>query len=433
MRKNLKLIKELERKHLHWRRTCLNMIASENVSSPSVRERLVSDFECRYGNAYAPTLTTNWDMYEKVKWYEGLDYITEVEKICHRQLKRLFDANYADYRPISGSAAILANWLALTKVGDTIITTDEFDGGHGAGWDESARLMGRKIHHWPFDPENFTIEVDKARRMIQQIRPRLLVFGGSQLLFPAPLSELRKGAEEDSALCVYDGSHVLGLIAGKEFQDPLREGADVLFGSTHKSFPGPQGGVILSNARSEILMKLDRALVPSLFDNYHEHRVAALAVAACEMIEYGEGYAKQIVRNAKALAQALHDQGLPVICKQRGWTRTHQVIIDIRVLGGEGAEAAKRLASCNIITNKIHLPGDTDEGRYGGVRLGVSELTRTGASEADMGDVALLFRKALVDHAEPRLIRSKVRQLAGTFQKLAYSFDNGTLAYQDLN
>ncbi len=408
------------------------MIASENVSSPSVRERLVSDFGGRYGNAYAPTLTTNWEMYEKVKWYEGLDYITEVEKICHQQLKSLFDANYADYRPISGSAAILASWLALTEVGDTIITTDEYDGGHGAGWDESARLMGRKIQHWPFDAENFTIDVDKAKKMIQQIRPRLLVFGGSQLLFPAPIADLQREAEDVSALCVYDGSHVLGLIAGRQLQDPLREGADVLFGSTHKSFPGPQGGVILSNARSEILMKLDRALDPALFDNYHQHRVAALAVAAAEMIEYGEKYARQIVRNAKALARALHDQGLPAICQQRGWTQTHQVILDMRVLGGEGAEAAKQLAACNIITNKIHLPRDTEEGRYGGVRLGVSELTRTGAGEADMRDVAVLFRKVLVDNVESGLIRSRVRRLAGTFQKLAYSFDSGTLAYQDL-
>jgi glycine hydroxymethyltransferase len=408
------------------------MIASENVISPSVRRRLASDFECRYGNAYAPTLSTSWEAYERVKWYEGLEIIAEVEKICHNRLRELFKADYADYRPISGSAAILAVWLALTNVGDTIMTTDEYAGGHGAGWDESALMMGRKIEHWPFDSHDFTIDIDAAKKVIRKIRPRLLVFGGSQLLFPAPVKELR-GEIDDTGLCVFDGSHVLGLIAGKHFQDPLREGADVLFGSTHKSFPGPQGGTILSNAKKkELSSSLDRTLDPALFDNYHQHRVAALAVATAEMIQFGEKYAQQTIGNAQSLAGALHDEGIPVLCAERGFTASHQVLLEVRRLGREGAEVARELAASNIITNKVHLPEDPEETRYGGVRLGTSELTRTGAGPEDMKDIARLYRKIILDRIEPRIVKPKVRELTRRFQKLAFSFDGGTLAYRPI-
>lgn len=119
-------IVNLEQKHIQWRSTCLNMIASENVVSPSVRNRLPTDFGCRYVNTIGPTLATDWAAYEEVKVYEGLDYIVEMEKICYNLLQKLFRAKYADYRPLSGSASILCNWAALTNVGDVIMTTDAF-------------------------------------------------------------------------------------------------------------------------------------------------------------------------------------------------------------------------------------------------------------------------------------------------------------------
>jgi glycine hydroxymethyltransferase len=425
----LEKVLDLEKKHIGWRSNCLNMIAAENVSSPCVRNRLNSDFECRYVNVYAPTLSTQWAAFEDVTWYEGLDFIEKVERICHETIKRLFNANYADYRPISGSAAILANWLALTEVGDTIVTTHEYDGGHGAGWDESAKLMGRKIVHWPFDSKEFVIDKDKAEDMVKKTKPRLLVFGASQILFPAPVKALRKVADDVGAICVYDGSHVMGLIAGKHFQDPLREGAATLFGSTHKTFPGPQGGIILSNSEEGITRKLDSALDPSLFDNYHQHRVAALAVAASEMIEFGEEYAGQIIKNAKALGRALNDEGLQLVAAHKGYTETHQLLLDVRPLKREGRESAETLASANIITNKVHLPGDPETKNFGGVRLGVSELTRTGMKEADMKQVAELFRKCLVDRIDTEKVREQVVDLKKQFKRLHYSFDEGASAY----
>lgn len=424
----LETVIDLERRHTQWRSDCLNMIAAENVMSQSVRNRLSTDLGCRYVNVVGPTLATDWATYEEVKAYEGLDYIVEVEKSCHKLLLELFAAKYADYRPISGSAAILGNWLALTNVGDIIMTTDVYGGGHGAGWDESARLTGRKIEHWPFDSQEFIIDVDAAKKKIKQIKPKLLVFGASRILFPAPLKELKATADEVGAYCVYDGSHVMGLIAGKRFQDPLREGAFTLFGSSHKTFPGPQGGVILSNAEQGTLRKLDTTLVPSLFDNYHQNRVAAMTVATAEMIKYGEDYADQVIRNAKALGQALNGEGFTVVGSHKGFTETHQILLDVRPLGRDGIESTKALASCNIITNRGPLPGDP-RGRHGAIRVGVSELTRTGMKETTMADVARLFKKCLIDNVEVKRVREEVVQLKRQYKTLHYSFDQGLSAY----
>ncbi len=427
--RTLERILQLENQHSTYRSHCLNLIVSENVASPSVRRRLSSDFECRYGNAYAPTLSTDWEAFAKVRWYEGLQYVENVEKICNTLLRQLFDAKYADYRPLSGSSAILANWLSLTEPGDTIVTTRDYDGGHGSGWDDCATILGRKVTHWPFDSNEFRIDVDKAERMIRRTKPKLLVFGASQILFPAPISELKSVADDVSAYCVYDGSHVMGLLAGKRLQDPLREGAIALFGSTHKTFPGPQGGLIVSNAQHEILEKLDRTLSPTLFDNYHQHRVAALAVASAEMIAFGQAYADQIIRNAKALGQALNEEGFTVVGSHKGFTQTHQVLLDVRPLKRDGRELAKVLASCNIITNQIHLPGDPSEDRFGGVRLGTAEVTRTGMKENEMKTVASLFRLCLIDRRGTGHVKRQVIKFKARFNRLKYSFDEGLPAY----
>jgi glycine hydroxymethyltransferase len=427
--KILDAVVDLERKHVQWRKNCLNMIAAENITSRSVRDRLPTDFGCRYVNAVAPALATNWSAYERVKVYEGLDIIVEVEKICQRLLQDLFRAKYADYRPVSGSAAILGNWAALTDVGDVIMTTDIESGGHGEGWDDAARIMGRKIEHWPFDEKEFNIDVDAGRRKIKCIKPKLLVFGASRILFPAPIEELKDVADEVGAYCTYDGSHVLGLIAGKRFQDPLREGVVTLFGSSHKTFPGPQGGVVLSNADQDVLKKLDTAMVPSLFDNYHQNRVAALAIAAGEMIQFGEDYADQIVRNAKALGGALNDEGFTVVGSNKGYTETHQILLDVRPIGREGVETAKALASCNIIANRGYLSGDLRKRKSGAVRFGVSELTRIGMKESTMAEVARLIRKCLLDNSPAPTVRQEVIELKREYNRVLFSFDEGLPAY----
>ncbi|MFI5449795.1 MAG: serine hydroxymethyltransferase [Candidatus Bathyarchaeia archaeon] len=430
MNTHLEFVIEKERQHVSWRRTCLNMVASENVASPSVRKRLSSDFQNRYVNIYGPTLSSGWKAYNEKRWYEGLDYIEEVERRCVRLLQELFHATYADYRPLSGNVANLDCFVSLTKIGDIIFTKSTEHGGHGEGWDDAAVLLGRRIERYPFNEKDFVIDVDKASRKIKEIRPRLIVLGASQILFPEPVEELKKAADEVGAAIDFDGSHVLGLIAGHRFQDPLEEGATVLSASTHKTFPGPQGGVLLSNASEEITSVLDVNLDPSLIDNYHQNRMAALTVASAEMIEFGNDYALQVLSNAKALAQALHEEGFNVLCEHRGFTESHQVLVNVTAHGLTGTEAAKLLAKNNLIVSACSLPGDAQKGIKSGIRFGTSETTRVGMKPSDMNYAAELFRRALIDKDRADSVRADVKEFTKRFQKIYYSFDEGKIAYE---
>jgi len=220
----------------------------------------------------------------------------------------------------------------------------------------------------------------------------------------------------------------MGLIAGKRFQDPLRNGAVSLFGSTHKTFPGPQGGIILSNAEDGIIRKLDWIVDPVIYDNYHQHRMAALAIVAAEMIEFGEEYASQVIKNAKALGGALYEAGFDVLCSHKGFTESHQILVNVRKLGIDGAQAARTLSSENIVTNNATMPDDV-QGVYGGLRLGTSELTRVGMKESEMKHTAELIKKCLISKVDPKIVREEVVEFKKQYTKMHFSVDNGQYAY----
>ncbi len=216
---------------------------------------------------------------------------------------------------------------------------------------------------------------------IARERPNAVVLGQSFFLFPYPLREIAEAAHAVDALVLYDASHVLGLVAGGEFQDPLREGADVLFGSTHKSFPGPQGGIIATD-RDDLFRQIDPALVWRIFDNAHWNRIAGIAQTILELERFGPEYARTVVANAQALAPALVQGGLPLIGAADGFTRSHQLHIDrtqLKATRGEGAGAlARRLERQALL---IDLVG----------RIGTAEATRLGLVPADMPRLADLI------------------------------------------
>lgn len=421
-------IKSLEAKHTLWRKECLNMIASENIKSHEVTSRLASDFGNRYINVYAPTLSSKWEALEEVKWYEGLDYIQEVEKLCYQLLKKVFKAEYGDYRPLSGNIAVLANWLTFSKVNDLILKRGSACGGHGL-LDGMGAITNRRVADFPFDANEFMIDIEKTKKLIKDLQPKVLYFGGSQILFPEPLNELVEVARDIDAYSIYDGSHVLGLIAGGRFQDPLREGVTSLFGSTHKTFPGPQGGMTVSNASDDIIEKFDNTLLGSVIDNYHQNRVAALTVSLIEMLTFGEKYATQIISNTKTLGEALYSEGFPVICEHKGFSESHQVLVDMAKLNREGKETAALLAKANIIINRCSLPGDSG-GETRGIRIGTQEMTRVGMKESEMTYIAELFRKCLLDKINTGKLKIEVRDFKKRYTQIHYSFTEGSEAYK---
>ncbi|MCS7139404.1 MAG: serine hydroxymethyltransferase [Candidatus Nezhaarchaeota archaeon] len=415
----LSKVLELTKAHDSWRSSCLNLIPSENVTSKYVRLVLMSDFGHRYaeGKPYK-------------RYYCGTRYIDEVEVIAIELAKTLFKCRFASVKPISGTISNLAVFSALTRAGDTIVGLSIPCGGHISFAEiGAAGIIGLSVVDLPFDVNEMNVDVNRAVDVIAKVKPKLVVLGASLFLFPHPVRELSKEVAKFGGHVVYDGSHVLGLIAGGEFQDPLAEGALVLMGSTHKTFPGPQGGIVLSN-NEEAMERIERALFPGLISNHHLHRVAALAVSLTEMIEYGAAYAKATVENSRELARSLYDRGFRVLCPHKGFTSSHQIVIDVTELGG-GKRASKMLEEANIITNMNLLPWDDPKrvNNPSGLRLGVQEVTRLGMGKSEMNFIAEKIEDVLLRRRDPSEVRKEVVKFMQDYQEVKYCFD-GSPAYK---
>jgi glycine hydroxymethyltransferase len=228
---------------------------------------------------------------------------------------------------------------------------------------------------------------------------------------------------------MYDAAHVLGLIAGNKFQDPLGDGVDVVTASTHKTFPGPQHGIILANQDLELptgksLHKSLRSKVfPGVHSNHHLHKVAALGVSLAEALEFQEDYATQIIKNAKALAEGLWNRDMSVFASEHGFTESHTVLVDVSKYGG-GADFSLRAESQGIIMNKNMLPGDTSAVYPSGIRLGTPELTRLGMVEDTMDEVAeLISLVAIGGHDEE--VRKRSCEIKTQYNMIKYCFNSG--------
>lgn len=404
--------------HEKWFAESLPMIASENVTSAAVRRALSSDLGHRYAEGWPG---------ERV--YAGCRYIDNIELEAIRLGKRLFKAEYVDVRPTSGVVANLAAYSALSSPGDTMVALPIQNGGHiSTGKREfsgSAGLVhGLQIEYFGFDKSEMNIDVDETKRRIRSLNkpPKIAMFGASLFLFPHPVKELSSFIKDVGGVVCYDAAHVAGLIAGGEFQDPLREGAEVMTLSTHKTLFGPQGGAIVSVSR--FAEDLKKAVFPGTTSNHHLHSVAGKAIAFAEFSKFGRSYARAVVRNARGLAERLAELGDVVLGERNGFTRSHQVAIDVTKYG-DGGTIEKKLEACNIIVNRQLIPGDLQAGRHytnpGGIRLGVAELTRLGMGRSEMVEVAEILHAAM-GGGDSRSILRRVKELRLGFQRVKYSF-----------
>jgi glycine hydroxymethyltransferase len=401
------------------------LIASENVTSPAMRRALTSDFGHRYAEGW-PT--------ERV--YAGCAYIDQVELICSELGREVFDAEFIDVRPISGVVANLIMYTAFTKPGERIMALSTPCGGHishgrTVNHGTAGAVHGLKVQYWEFDSDNYNINVDRTASKIRRLEERgkhinLYLFGGSLYLFPSPVKELSDIAREYGAKVGYDAAHVAGLIAAGFFQDPLREGADCMTLSTHKTFFGPQRGLIASF--EEHAEELKRAAFPAMLSSHHLNTMAAMAIALCEYKEYGETYARQTLANAKVFAEALHEKGFNVVCEERGFTESHQVAVNVVDTPlGEGSAVEKALEAADIMVNRNLLPGDVKAGRHyvhpGGIRLGTQEVTRLGMKEDEMDQIAEFMKKVVLDGDNPSRVRQEVNEFRGDYQRVHFCFD----------
>lgn len=360
---------DLVLKHEQYRSSTLNLVASENVVSDEVKRALGSDLAGRY--------------VAHPKFYGGTRYMDQIWEICEARARRVFRAKHAAVNPIGGHIALMATLVTLCGRGSTVATIPPEQGGYGGlGRGRSmASMLGLKVEYLPYSAEEHNVDAARSVEWVLKAKPEVVVLGSSLILFPQPVRELSEAVHSYGGKLVYDGSHVMGLIAGGVFQDPLREGADVLLGSTHKSFFGPQGGIILSNDQ-EFAENLGSNFLHVTQDNPHPNRVAALAVALAEMERWGPTYAANVVSNSKRLARVLFEEGLPVAHSSSGdFTESHQVFLDY---GGweNGSAVRDALEEANIIVDA-------------GVRVGLNEVTRRGYGGGDIERVGQAIVLAL--------------------------------------
>ncbi len=424
-----KIFSSLE-KHHEWFENSIPLIASENIPSAAVREAVMSDF----GNRYAE----GWPG-ERV--YAGCTYIDEVEIQCMELAQKLFKAEFADVRSVSGVVANLAIYSAYSNPGDVMIASSIPAGGHiSHGKKEhsgtAGLVHGLDIEFFAFDPVEMTLDVDKTKAKVEDLKsqgklPKIAMFGGSVFLFPHPVKELADFLKGHGMHINYDAAHVAGLIAGGKFQDPLREGTDTMTMSTHKTLFGPQGGLVLGFEKHAEPIK--KAMFPGLTSSHHIHHMGAKAVAFAEALEFGKDYAEQTIKNAKALASELNNIGFKVLGEKRGYTESHQTVVNVLDYGDGGTIEAD-LEKANIIVNRQLIPGDLKANRHymhpGGIRLGTSEITRLGMKESEMKEIASLMKQVIVDKKDAGEIASHVKEFKTDFKKTQYCFDNKLGAYE---
>jgi glycine hydroxymethyltransferase len=256
---------------------------------------------------------------------------------------------------------------------------------------------------------------------MKALEPKVMILGKSLFLFPEPVKELAPVCKRRGIVLIYDAAHVLGLVAGRQFQDPLAEGAPLVTASTHKTFFGSQRGVILSNVDDDEWRKIDKGAFPGSSSNHHLETLVALSVATYEMLEFGGEYARQVVTNAKRLASTLHDHGFEVQAAEFGFTESHQVAVDVSDIGG-GEAVARDLKDNGIIVNMNLLPFEPLDHvtNPAGLRLGVQEMTRVGMKEPEMDTIAGFFKKALLGK---KFVGDEVKEFRAQYQDVLYSFD----------
>ncbi|MCH1423038.1 MAG: serine hydroxymethyltransferase [Candidatus Poseidoniaceae archaeon] len=403
-------------------RNGLGMIASENIVSPMVQKLVGSDLHGRYAEGLPGK-----------RYYQGCDDFDTIEQLGIDLAQQVFNAPFANIQSISGTVSNIAALKALAKPSDKITAVSTADGGHISHARMGAvGLRDLDLSTYPWNEERMEPDVDGACALIRDIQPKVALVGQSVFLFPTPLREIADAAHEVGATVMYDGAHVLGLIAGGVFQDPLREGADVMTGSSHKTFPGPQGGFLLSSSEDpKFQRRLNTAVFPGACSSYHLHHVAGKVVALAEFEEYGAAYATDIVRNSQAFASALAAEGFDVLAESRGYTASHQVLTRHGAKdSGAGAKAADLLEQAGIITNMNMLPGDTKAMTPAGLRLGVQELTRVGMGVLEMEEVAKLYARVLLHSENPASVKKDVAHLKADFQTIHYCFnEEGVTGY----
>jgi aminomethyltransferase len=445
--KALALLHKAIENHVWRQEQCVNLIPSENTPSRAVRLLSGSDPACRYAE-HKKILA----FYEKeVFYYQGTKFIDQVERMLTEEMRAYFGCTEVETRTLSGQMSNMAVFSALmdwknrfdrkneAKRLGYVMNNHIIKGGH-----LSAQPMGALHDYIAIDPVtekpavvNFPVcrdnpykmDVEETKKLLDRYRPELIIFGKSMVLHKEPVAQIRQFVDEQKipTTIMYDMAHVLGLI-GDHFQNPFQEGAEIVTGSTHKTFFGPQRGVIGVNYKEEDLKyglwkTIESRTFPGSVSNHHLGTQLGMLMAAYEMNQFRDAYQSAIIRNAKSFARSLKSYGLDVVGDPAiDYTETHQVIVSVGY--GEGAEIAERLEQNNVIVNYQATPDEEGFTASGALRMGVSEMTRFGFEEKDFDQLASLMADCILRGRE---IKADVEQLRARHTEMRYCFDDAAI------
>lgn len=445
--KALTLLHKAIENHVWRQEQCVNLIPSENTPSRAVRLLSGSDPACRYAE-HKKILA----FYEKeVFYYQGTKFIDQVERMLAEEMRAYFGCTEVETRTLSGQMSNMAVFSALmdwknrfdrkneAKRLGYVMNNHIIKGGH-----LSAQPMGALHDYIAIDPVtekpavvNFPVcrdnpykmDVEETKNLIDRYRPELIIFGKSMVLHKEPVAQIRQFVDEQKipTTIMYDMAHVLGLI-GDHFQNPFQEGAEIVTGSTHKTFFGPQRGVIGVNYKEEDLKyglwkTIESRTFPGSVSNHHLGTQLGMLMAAYEMNQFRDAYQSAIIRNAKSFARSLKSYGLDVVGDPAiDYTETHQVIVSVGY--GEGAEIAERLEQNNVIVNYQATPDEEGFTASGALRMGVSEMTRFGFEEKDFDQLASLMADCILRGRE---IKGDVERLRASHTEMRYCFDDAAI------
>ena len=392
-----------DNKHIHEKQ-CFNLNPATNVMNPKAEKLLSSGIGSR------PSLGYPGDKYEM-----GLEAIEEIEVICAQICSEVFEAKFVEIRVPSGAIANLYGFMAICKPGDKIIVPPASVGGHVTHHDLGcAGLYGLTIIEAPVNKDGYTIDIEALRSIVRTEKPKLITIGGSLNLFEHPVAEIRAIADEVNAKVMFDAAHQCGIIAGKAWKNPLKEGAHFMTMSTYKSLGGPAGGLIVTN-ESDIAQRLDAIAFPGMTANFDAAKSAALAITMLDWRDFGEAYAREMIEMATSLADELSNLGVPIFSGKNGFTNSHQFAVEARAYNG-GQAASKLLRQHGFLACGIGLPIESVDGDMNGLRIGTPELVRWGMVASDSKKLSSLIKKALDD--EP--IGDEVEEWRGSFTKIHF-------------
>jgi glycine hydroxymethyltransferase len=400
-------IAELIAKEQQRQESTLELIASENHVSPAVMQAAGTVLTNKYAEGYPGA-----------RYYGGCEFHDKVEQLAIDRAKQMFGCKFANVQPHSGANANLAAFMAMLQPGDRYISLNLASGGHlSHGMKLNTSAIFYKPDHYELDPETQTIDFDSVRKKAQEVKPKMILCGYSAYSRTIDFAKFREIADGVGALLMADVAHIAGLIVGGAHPNAFPH-AHIVTTTTHKTLRGPRGGLILTNDE-ELNKAINRSVFPGSQGGPLMHIIAAKAVAFGEALQPGfKTYAAQIVKNARALADALTKLGYRL---QSGGTDNHLMLVDLRARNADytGADAEKALEKAGIITNKNAILNDPRPPKVtSGIRLGTPAVTTRGLKETDMAAVASLIDRALgaKDNAdELAKIRREVAEMCAKF------------------